>query len=153
MEIFSRDVSQMYFAKILGVDLPEISLDGNTMKVLMAIDENKTGSQIAAATGLAMPAFQKCIVTLVKLGVIKTVEKKVEVLGEEFLDDLQSEFASVVGPMADVLIDDVISDMDLSLLTVPVQMAPDLVNNLAALIPAAEKRAEFQKTMIQKIKG
>lgn len=151
MEIFSDDVSQMYFRKIMSVDTDQVSVAGDAMKVLMAIDENKSGAQIAAIIGLSANEFRIAVTKLINLGLVQKITKRVAMLDESFLDNLQEEFASIVGPMADVLIEDVISDMDLTLLTIPTFMAAELVNNLAVLIPSVEKKAEFQKIMITKI--
>jgi phospholipid N-methyltransferase len=151
MEIFSDDISQMSFRKIIKENMSNVVLDGDATKVLMSIDESKTGQQVASTLGMPMPSFKRAINTLIENGLVASVKRKVATLGEEFLDELQKEFASVVGPMADVLIEDVISDMDLSFLTIPESQAAELINNLASLIPAEEKRVAFQKTMIQKI--
>lgn len=153
MEIFSDDVTQMYFRREIKGDITDYSLSANAMEVLVALDESKTGAQVAHACNLSIEEFKKAIGQLREMGLAVEVEKKVACLDENFLDELQKEFATIVGPMADVLIQDVISDMDLTLLNIPTFMAADLINNLAAEIPSAQKRAEFQKNMLTKIEG
>jgi len=82
---------------------------------------------------------------------VEQVENAGAVLNGSFIADLREHMARAVGPMAEVLIEEILDEMRLSISRIPVHLGPELIGNLARQIPREAKRIEFQKAMIQKV--
>ena len=53
--------------------------------------------------------------------------------------------------MAEVILEDTLEDMEVTSSDIPVFRAAELIDNLAREIPRDEKRAQFQRTLINLI--
>jgi len=101
--------------------------------------------------GMNVVSLRETLQKLLTLGLVQPVEKAEAVLNGRFISDLREQLARAVGPMADVLIEETLDEMRISLSRIPIHLGADLIGNLARQIPRAEKRVEFQKAMIEKI--
>jgi DNA-binding FadR family transcriptional regulator len=121
------------------------------VRLLLAIDENKPIGKIAREVGMNLVSLRETLHKLLTLGLVEPVDKAGAVLNGRFITDLREQLARAVGPMADVLIEETLDEMRISLSRIPVHLGADLIGNLARQIPREEKRVEFQKAMIEKI--
>jgi predicted transcriptional regulator len=151
MEFSSRELPGLYFRKVIRDDMGEISFDSAMVRLFVAIDENKAIAQVAKEIGMNLATVRENLLKLVKLGVVVQVEKVDQGLGPYFLNDLRTNMAQAVGPMADVLIEEVLEAMQLSTSYIPKHVAAELINNLARQIPREDKRIAFQQTMIARV--
>ena len=85
---------------------------------------------------------------LIKQGLIEPVKRNLPVLDKIFLQALKINLSKVIGPMADFLIEEVVSEMELTAHGIPVHQAAELITTLSYEIPDEEKRIEFKKSMM-----
>jgi hypothetical protein len=124
-----------YYRKVIRKDNNEISLDADMIRLLIAIDENKSLYQINLSK-------------LLEQGLIEPVEKDLPVLDKIFLQALKINLSKTIGPMAVILIEEVVSDMELTAPEIPVHQAAELITALSHEIPDEIKRIEFKKSMM-----
>jgi hypothetical protein len=153
MDSYSGDITKLVFRKVLRGDLGEVSLDGQTLTILMQLDGHKSLGQIAQATGMTMIQARACISKLLKLKLIVPAQSSVpEAPLQDFLAFLKRQLALAVGPIAEVLIDDAAEEMGVTIPTLPLARVPEMVEIIAGYIPREEKKLAFQSAMLGKIR-
>ena len=138
----------LFFRKIIRKDSDEISLDADMIRLLIAIDENKSLHQIAEEVEMETTTLKKTLSKLLNQGLIEPVKKDIPYLDRLFLDALRINLSKVIGPMAEILIEDVVAEMELKTSEIPVNQAAELINNLALEITDEKDRIEFKKSML-----
>ena len=93
-------------------------------------------------------AFKHTLSKLMEQGLIEPVKKDVPVLNQGFLGQLQANLSRAIGPMAEILIEDIVAEMELSISEIPIQQAAELINNLSLEIPDDENRIQFKRSML-----
>jgi predicted transcriptional regulator len=151
MDLSTRELPGLFFRKVIRDDMGRVSLDPNMVRLLLAIDENKPIGKIAREVGMNLVSLRETLYKLLKLGLVEPAEKAGAVLNGRFVADLREQLARAVGPMAELLIEETLDEMRLSLSRIPVHLGADVIGNLARQIPREEKRLEFQKAMIERI--
>jgi hypothetical protein len=137
-----------YYRKVIRKDNNEISLDADMIRLLIAIDENKSLYQIAGEVEMEDATLKKNLSKLLKQGLIEPVKKDLPVLDKIFLQALKINLSMTIGPMAAILIEEVVSDMELTAPEIPVHQAAELITALSHEIPDEIKRIEFKKSMM-----
>jgi len=137
-----------YYRKVIRKDNNEISLDADMIRLLIAIDENKSLYQIANEVEMEDATLNKNLSKLLEQGLIEPVEKDLPVLDKIFLQALKINLSKTIGPMAVILIEEVVSDMELTAPEIPVHQAAELITALSHEIPDEIKRIEFKKSMM-----
>ena len=79
---------------------------------------------------------------------IEPVKKDIPYLDRLFLEALRINLSKIIGPMAEILIEDVVEDMNLKATEIPANQAAELINNLSLEIPEEKNRIEFKKSML-----
>jgi len=148
MNISRASQVDLFFRKKIRKDSDEISLDADMIRLLIAIDENKSLYQIAEEVDMETTTLKKTLTKLLKQGLIEPVKKDVPYLDHVFLEALRINLSKVIGPMAEILIEDVVAEMELKTSEIPVNQAAELINNLSLEIPDEKNRIEFKKSML-----
>jgi DNA-binding transcriptional regulator YhcF (GntR family) len=149
MDILSKDLPRMFFRKAIRMDNSQFSLDSDMIRLLMAINENKDMAQIATEIGMNFATLRENLSKLQDLGIVESVHKAVVVLDKGFVESLKVRLSHEIGPMAEMLIEDVTAEMGFSASEIPLHRAEELINNLAQEIPEEKQRDHFQKSMIE----
>jgi hypothetical protein len=97
-------------------------------------------------------ALKRTLAKLLQQGLIEPVKKDVPVLNEAFVSALKINLSKAIGPMAEILIEDVADEMKINPHDIPINGAAELINNLSLEIPDENRRIEFKKSMIQVLK-
>ena len=142
------DHVDLYFRKVIRKDSNEISLDADMIRLLIAIDENKSLYQIAEEVDMQAATLKTTLSKLLDQGLIEPVNKDVPYLNHLFLEALRINLSKAIGPMAEILIVDVVEDMHLKASEIPTNQAAELINNLSLEIPEEKNRIEFKKSML-----
>jgi hypothetical protein len=137
-----------HYRKVIRKDNNEISLDADMIRLLIAIDENKSLYQIAAEVEMEDAILKKNLSKLLEQRLIEPVKKDLPVLDKIFLQALKINLSKTIGPMAVILIEEVVSDMELTAPEIPVHQAAELITALSHEIPDEIKRIEFKKSMM-----
>jgi predicted transcriptional regulator len=148
MNISRASQVDLFFRKIIRKDSDEISLDADMIRLLIAIDENKSLYQIAEEVDMETTTLKKTLSKLLDQGLIEPVKKDVPYLDHVFREALRINLSKVIGPMAEILIEDVVAEMELKTSEIPVNQAAELINNLSLEIPDEKDRIDFKKSML-----
>lgn len=148
MDIGRPGKQQTYYRKVIRKDQNQVSLDADMIRLLIAIDENKSLYQIADEVDMRADILKANLEKLLQQGLIEPVKKDLPVLDRIFLQALRINLSKVIGPMSEILIDEVVSEMKLTSPGIPVDQAAELITTLSHEIPDEEKRIEFKKSMM-----
>jgi len=149
MDILSKDVMSLFFRKVIRKENSSVSMDAEMIRLLIAIDENKTLSRIGEEIGMNSSVLKETISKLIRLGIVEPVTKKVTYLSNSFLHELNANLTHAIGPMAEFLIEDTVSAMGLSINEIPLNRAPEMIIMISEGIPDDQTRANFRKKMVE----
>ena len=148
MDIGRADYQDNYYRKVIRTDHDKISLDADMIRLLIAIDENKSLYQIAEEVEMEASTLNKNLSKLLAQGLIEPVKKDLPVLDKIFLQALKINLSMAIGPMAEILIEEVVSEMELTAPEITLHQAAELIAVLSHEIPDEKKRIEFKKSMM-----
>ncbi len=148
MNIGWIDGSSAYYRKVIRKDNDEVLLDADMIRLLIAIEENKNLNQISEEVDMEAAAFKTAMSKLLEQRLIEPVLKDILVLDKPFLETLRINLSRAIGPMAEILIEDLAAEMELNPSTIPVNQAAELIAQLSLEIPDEKNRMEFKQTMM-----
>ena len=140
--------SDAYFRKVILKDNDAVSLDADMIRLLIAIDENKNLYQIAEEVGMGKAPFKNALSKLLDQGLIEPVQKDIPVLDQSFIDTLRINLSRAIGPMAEILIEDIAIEMEVDPAAIPVSQAAELIAHLSLEIPDEDNQMQFKKAML-----
>ncbi len=152
MDVISHGRPKMFFRKVTPAEGNEIRLNADMIRLLMVIDENKDLLQISNEVGMDISMLNQILSKLLKLKLIEPVEKSNRFLSKKFLEDLRLNLSQAVGPMARILIEDTVAEMELKMSEIPWHQAAELISNIAREVPEENNQVEFKKAMIEIMK-
>ena len=140
--------SDAYYRKVILKDNDAVSLDADMIRLLIAIDENKNLYQIAEEVDMGTATFKKALSKLLDQGLIEPVQKDIPVLDQSFIQTLRINLSRAIGPMAEILIEDMAAEMEIDPAAIPVNQAAELIAHLSLEIPDEENQMQFKKSML-----
>ena len=140
MDIGKPGQPEIYYRKVIRRDDDKISLDADMIRLLIAIDENKSLYQIADEVDMEAATLKENLSKLLKQGLIEPVKKDLPVIDKIFLQALKINLSKCIGPMAEILIEEVLSEMELTAPGILVHQAAELITTLSHEIPDEDKR-------------
>ena len=147
------DFSHYIFRRTDNMDMGEVSLDGQMLKVLMELDGERPLSSVASGLNLDGVELLRVISKLLNMKLIVPVAKMESVLPPDFINDMFKALVLAVGPVAKMLMEDTIADLGYSHDRIPKDRAASLVEQLAGDITREEKKTSFEKYMLQRIRA
>lgn len=152
MDVLSGDIFTLVFKRVIMGNIGEFSLDSNMLSVLMELDGKKNLGGIAKKTGINIGPMRELVSKLLQLKLIEPVESAISILDRDFFDYLKAQLSQVTGPIAELLIEDAVSDLGHDLSKFPSHSAAELVDLLAREIQREEDSSSFKRDMVNKIK-
>lgn len=149
----SGNISNLVFKKKIKSDIGEFSLDSQMLKLLMSIDGKKTIDSIEKQLNLDTLSIKETLLKLSKLNLIEIDISSVATLDDDFYDYLLEQLIIAIGPMAEIIIDDVIKDYNISKNAIPVYKASEIIEYIADAIQRNDKKIKFQQNMLIKLKN
>jgi hypothetical protein len=145
---------EMHFRKTNLAESNEITFDTDMLKLLMAIDEDKTIRQIIGDVAMTPSAFKASLMKLIKLKLIEPVAAAalVSYVDEAFIARLREVLVALTGPMGEILIEEIADEMNLDVHKIPRDQVGDFVYNLANQIPSEKQKNQFSTAMVAEIK-
>ena len=140
--------SDIYYRKVIRADNQEVSLDADMIRLLIAIDESKSLYQIADEMDLDNTTLRRALSKLLDQGLIEPVQKDIKEMDDSFLESLQINLSKAIGPMAEILIAEVMEEMELDPDGIPVNHAAEMITQLSLEIPDGENQIQFKKSML-----
>jgi len=152
MDALSGNISSMIFKQVVAGGMGDVTLDSSLLNVFMELDGKKNLGIIAKKTGLNMGEIRDAISRLLKLKLVESSTENIMMADDDFLYFLNVQLSLAVGPIAEVLVEDEIVNMDHDILKFPASKAAELVEILAMTIEHEEKRSVFKLNMLNKLK-
>ncbi len=152
MDILSGNISSIVFRQVVKDNLGNVSIDSRLLRVFLAFDGQKTLERVAKETNLDMVAMREIISRLMSLELVEPANKAMLTLDKEFIDYLTSQLSRALGPIAGLLIEEVVAEMGYSLKQFPSAQAAELIDLLARDIQRDQKKNPFKMNMINKIR-
>ena len=140
--------SDIYYRKVIRADNEEVSLDADMIRLLIAIDESKSLYQIADEMDLDNTTLRRALSKLLDQGLIEPVQKDIKEMDDSFLESLQINLSKAIGPMAEILIAEVMEEMELDPDGIPVNHAAEMITQLSLEVPDGENQIQFKKSML-----
>ncbi len=133
-----------YFKKaVLNID-GDIILSSQEFRLLSLIDENKEIGLIARESGMAIDDFKKHMSKFYKMGLITPVVKRiVRRYSPDFVQALIKILTYHVGPVANIIMTDILSDMNIRDKKIPVEDLEKLLSKTAEEISDINQKIEF----------
>jgi len=147
------NIASYVYRRSVRDDLGEVSLDSRMLTLLMQINGEKNTAELAGELGLTLSDIRDVLIRLDHLGLIEEVISSVPTLSGDFYPFLTDQLSKAMGPMAEILLEDLLQEMALERESIPLTRAAELVDALAREIPRNEKRAAFQQVLLSKLKN
>ncbi|WP_139163962.1 hypothetical protein [Desulfoluna spongiiphila] len=147
------NIASSVYRRSVRDDLGEVSLDSRMLTLLMQLNGEKNTAELAGELGLTLSDIRDVLIRLDHLGLIEEVVSSVPTLSGDFYPFLADQLSKAMGPMAEILLEDLLQEMALERESIPLTRAAELVDALAREIPRDEKRAEFQQVLLSKLKN
>ncbi|MGD2271942.1 MAG: hypothetical protein PVI06_16180 [Desulfobacterales bacterium] len=152
MDILSGNISALVFRQVVKDGRGDFSIDSQLLRVFLAFDGTKTLDKVAIETNVDMGAMHEIVSRLLALELIEPAHKEKLTLDQEFMGYLTDQLSRALGPIAGVLIEEVISEMGYTLTQFPSSQAAELTDVLAREIQRDEKKNTFKVNMVNKIR-
>ena len=152
MDVLSGNISSMVFKQIATGGTGDVTLDSRLLNVFLGLDGKKNLGIIAQETGLNMEEIGAVITRLLHLKLIESAAEDILMADDDFFNFLNMQLSLAVGPVAEILIEDEIANMDHGISKFPAFRAAELVEILAMNIEREEKRSVFKLGMVNKLK-
>lgn len=131
------------------------SISGDQWKVLALCDGSKRVSDIAAALHWDIFKTSKTISLMIQDGLLERTGEMLEeqkplqkkTVNGNFFPFIENELKKLMGPIAPIIIDDIVSEAGESKESFPQEMVDKLLESIIAEIPDMAKRAQFTKVV------
>lgn len=137
---------------------PNVKLKGKDWEVLNALEAGELSvTEIANKLNTREIEVATIIAALMEAGLAdigasgKPVMK--EVVSSNFFSNLENELVQIIGPVASIIIDDVIESFGETRISFPKDKIPSLVEGISNEIYDPAKQVAFQQLMLKKIKS
>jgi hypothetical protein len=131
----------------------DIVLKAEEWNVLIRINGVRTVRETARELGVSEIETAKKLYRLLAADLIEVAETPVRaprrLVGKAFFKTLQEELTLVMGPMAPVIIEDQVAEMEERISDFPQDRAAELVEGISMEISDEGKRVDFQKEMLE----
>jgi predicted transcriptional regulator len=148
MDFSSKSAAGLHFRKTIRKDLQTVSLDADMIRLLLVIDEHKSLYQIAAEVEMDGAAFKRTLQRLLDQGLIESIQKRPPSLGRNFLQAVRLNLTRAIGPVAEIVLEDAVAELNLNPSEIPVEQAAELIQRIALDIPDQDSRIRFKKSVV-----
>lgn len=152
MDVSSGGIAAMVFKSVIRGELGQLSLDGQMLSVLMALDGKVTLGYVAQKLGISLAEIRPVITKLVSLKLVESIERAVSIADQEFMDFLVAKMSIAIGPLGEIIVEDGLEELGFNRNNFPSLKTAELVNYLSQEIQREDKRIEFKQAMLRKIK-
>jgi len=138
---------------------PSVTLDARDWELIARIDGRATAAAIAADLGaedieLAKSLYRLTLGGLIEMTAVQAAAPAQRALaGPAFFQALTAAVAGVLGPLAEIIIDDAVDELGFTRATFPRDMVSALAERVSGEIREPDKRLKFQQTMLQMLRS
>ena len=153
MDILSGDIVLLVFRRVVRSNIGDFLLDSQMLDVLMELDGKKNLGSIAKKMEMSTGSLREAVSKLLKLNLIENVvEGTGTFLDNDFLGYLNEQLALAIGPVAEVIIEDTVSDLGCKMSQIPSHKIAELIDLLSREIQREERKESFKLNMVKRIK-
>jgi hypothetical protein len=152
MDMSYGGVATMVFKPVIRGELGQLTLGGQMLSVLMALDGKKTVGQVSQKVGISSADIRQAITKLINLRLVESIERAVSIVDQEFIDFLIARMSVAIGPLGEIIVEDGLEELGFNENNFPSLRTVELVNFLSQEIPREDKRVEFKQAMLRKIR-
>ncbi len=133
----------------------EVKLRSMEWAIVTQLNGEKSVAQIAEILALNSEEVEVMFSRLMAAGLLELVRmpEKEAFISPDLFEEIEYQFTFFVGPVASILIEDLLADLKRTRSKIEKKQVPLLIELLSLEISDEEKRHQFQKTMLKKIKG
>ena len=139
-----QELLEMTFKQSENVNPSDLSLDIKMLNIVLAMDGSRDLKTVAREGGYDPETLAADVQTLIRMGALEVNQVLAGFVEKETLDILSQNLSQAVGPLADILIEDTISDMGCSLYSLPKNKLKQLIDQLAMEIQDTETSQSFK---------
>jgi hypothetical protein len=152
MQLSPTDMAHKIYQHVISDDFFEFKCTHHMLKIMVCLDGTSNLVAVSQKAGLPMKETIDAISQLSTLGIIEASNSAETYLKAEFFIFLKKQLSTAVGPVAEIIIEDAVTDLGHGLDAFPAIMSAELVELLAKEIQHEDKRIIFQQNMITLIK-
>ncbi len=135
----------------------DIALKGDEWNVLVRLNGVRTVREVSQGLGMSEVETAKKLYRLLGAGLIEVAERPPQparrTVGKSFFDKVQVELTQIMGPIAPVVIEDHVAEMDERISAFPRDRAAELIERISTEVSDETKRVDFQRSMLEILKG
>lgn len=151
MNILAGDISPLVFQLSVKNEPGELSLDKEMLDVIRELDGKRTIGTVAKNIGLELDKLKEIIAKLLTHGIIALVNESMPMMKEDFFIYLTDQLSMATGPMAEVLIDEVVASLGYNPSNFPKHRVQELIDLLTSKIFREEKKVAFKQNLYKKL--
>ncbi len=142
-----QELSEMTFKQSENANISALSLDIKMTNIFWSMDGSRDFKTVAREDAYDLEELAAGVQTLVTMGALEVDRVLAGNVDKGTLDILTQNLSQAIGPMAEILVEDTISDMGHSLSSLPNHKLEQLVNQLALEIRDKESSESFKSSM------
>lgn len=144
MDYSLQELSEMIFKKSETINISDLSLDIKMLNIYWAMDGSRDLKTVARDDAYDLEELAANVQNLLRMGALEVNQAIPGFIDKKTLDILTQNLSRAIGPMADIIVEDTISDMGYSLSTFPNHKLEQLINQLALEIRDVEGSENFK---------
>ena len=152
----SANLSQVVFKLSSGDVAGEINLKPEAWRILTQVNGVRTVADVAQSIGMDTVTVTQIVDMLYKSGILEVAAGSAPIPAETvdvaFFKQVTTELARAMGPLAQIIIEDEVTNLNENMDDFPRDRIPDLVERVSAAIPDVKKRLAFQQIMLDTIR-
>lgn len=147
------NISNLRYKKTDRASNQEFTLDTYMLKLLLAIDGQKTVREVSRGVHMNPSTFKDTFIKLVKLGLIEQAIDLETCVEKTLIDKMRKTLIQLIGPLGEVLVDDTAEDMGWKVNRIPLSGLADFVAAVSKEIPGDKQSNEFKKLMLKEMRN
>ncbi len=153
MKFVAGEIPGMVLKRSQGIDTANLSLDLSLSNLVWALDGIRTIEAIAREDGYNLDVLVERAGQLLAMGLVeKVVDNSRRIADHSFVQELTRQLSTAIGPIADLLIEDIAQEMGLDLNSFPLYQLDNFIALLSKEIRQKEKADTFVENMRDFIK-
>ena len=142
-----QKLSEMTFKQSENVNISDLSLSVKMLNIFWAMDGTRDFKTVAREDAYDLEELAANVQTLMGMGLLEANQVMPGFVDKQTLDILTQNLSRAIGPVADILVEDAISDLGFSLSSLPNHKLEQLVDHLAREIGDVESSERFKSSI------
>ena len=142
-----QELSEMTFKQSENVNISDLSLNVKMLNIFWAMDGTRDFKTVAREDAYDLEELAADVQTLMRMGLLEANQVMAGFVDKETLDILSQNLSQAIGPVANILVEDTISDLGFSISSFPNHKLGQLVDHLAREIGDAESSKRFRSSI------